>query len=910
MSLGARCNECGATLPADSAGGLCGQCLLRLALENADAPDGGQVPPVEPESNQVGTEKTTLVVRPSPTEKAGDRISRYKLLQQIGEGGFGVVYMAQQEEPVRRRVALKIIKLGMDTRQVVARFEAERQALALMDHPNVAKVLDGGATETGRPFFVMELVHGIKITEYCDQNSLSAPQRLELFMQVCRAIQHAHQKGIIHRDIKPSNILVALQDGVPVPKIIDFGIAKATQQELTEQTVFTQFGQFLGTPAYMSPEQAEMSGLDVDTRSDIYSLGVLLYELLTGKTPFDNQELLAAGLEEMRRRIREKEPARPSTRLNAMLKEELTTTAKRRHVEAPKLLKLVRGDLDWIVMKCLEKDRTRRYETANGLAMDLLRYLEQEPVVARPPSRLYRFQKLVRRNKVLFGAAAATGAALVVGLGIANWSLVREREAHRQAHTEAAKSRRAFQFLQAMLNGVGPSKARGRDTEMLREILDDTARSVGTDLKQEPEVEAEVRNTLGDVYLALGEHEKAETMIEAALAIRRKVLGNRHPDVAASLNSVGNVLSARGQLTNAETAYREALEIRKKSFGAESAEVATILNDLGAVLELQFRLSEAEDTERRALALRLKLFPHEHSSIAETLNNLGSILLRQGRYAEVESILRTNLSMLPKLVGPIHPQVADTLNNLGFVLQKEGKLAEAEERLSQALEMERQLHGPEHPLLADCLANLANVLRDQGKPAAAEPLYRNALAMRRNIYGENNRYVVASLNTLARLLRDEGKLPEAEQFAFEATEAARVVFGPTDSGMGTALDGLASVLYQEHKLDPAEVAARQCLDIFEKETPDHWQTFEARVLLGGILLAQKKHSDAEPLLLSGYEGLEKRKAKIPAEWRPRLKQAAQSLVDLYEATDRPDQAASWKERLKVFDKAPEPKGSL
>src|SRR5688572_5260110 len=307
--------------------------------------------------------KRTPLIRSTAliTEKPGDKIGRYKLLQQLGEGGCGVVYMAEQEEPVRRRVALKIIKLGMDTKSVIARFEVERQALAMMDHPNIAKVFDGGATSTGRPYFVMELVRGVRITEYCDQNNLSTRQRLELFIQVCQAIQHAHQKGVIHRDIKPSNILVTLHDSKPVPKVIDFGIAKAVEQRLTDKTLFTQFAAFIGTPTYMSPEQAEMSGLDMDTRSDIYSLGVLLYELLTGKTPFDAEVLMGATIEQCRRTIREEEPARPSNRLATMSKPELTTTANRRRIEAPTLISSLRGDLDWIVMKCLEKDRTRRY---------------------------------------------------------------------------------------------------------------------------------------------------------------------------------------------------------------------------------------------------------------------------------------------------------------------------------------------------------------------------------------------------------------------------------------------------------------------------------------------------------------------------------------------------------------------
>jgi tRNA A-37 threonylcarbamoyl transferase component Bud32/tetratricopeptide (TPR) repeat protein len=366
-------------------------------------------------------------------EAVGQMLGRYKLLEKVGEGGCGVVYVAEQTQPVRRRVALKVIKLGMDTKAVVARFEAERQALAMMDHPNIAKVLDAGATETGRPYFVMELVRGIRITEYCDQNNLSTKERLDLFIQVCHAIQHAHQKGIIHRDIKPSNILVTLHDGVPVPKVIDFGIAKATEGRLTDATVYTQLHQFIGTPAYMSPEQAEMSGLDVDTRSDIYSLGVLIYELLTGRTPFDAKELMAQGIDAMRKTIREREPERPSTKLATLQGEDLTTTARRRASEAPKLIHMLKGDLDWIVMKALEKDRTRRFETANALAADVHRYLKSEPVVARPPTSVYRFQKLVRRNKTVFAAMGAVAAALIFGFVVSLYLFVREREAHQRA---------------------------------------------------------------------------------------------------------------------------------------------------------------------------------------------------------------------------------------------------------------------------------------------------------------------------------------------------------------------------------------------------------------------------------------------------------------------------------------------
>ena len=483
----------------------------------------------------------------------GSRIGPYQLLEIIGEGGCGTVYLARQENPVRRQVALKVIKLGMDTRNVIARFEAERQALAMMDHPNIARVLDAGATETGRPYFVMELVHGVKVTTYCDENHLETRPRLDLFIQICGAIQHAHQKGIVHRDIKPSNILVTMLDGKAVPKVIDFGIAKATGGErLTDNTLFTACEQFVGTPAYMSPEQAQMSGLDVDTRSDIYSLGVLLYELLTGRPPFEQAELLKSGLDEMRRTLLEREPHRPSTRLDALRADELTQTALQRHVEPLKLKSLLSGDLDWIVMKALEKDRNRRYQTANGLGMDVLRYLHNEPVFARPPSRLYRLQKLVRRNQAAFLAVAAVSLALIAGFGTSTWLFFKEREARREQarlretaeRARAAETRlRTEADARAKITQAALWLNRGQPVEA--DALVDKIQIPVT----EPSLEAAgVFRTLGDWNIQQGRWEAAASRLLQMVRASQVDKSDMTDQATRDLLRVGPALVVAGQL--------------------------------------------------------------------------------------------------------------------------------------------------------------------------------------------------------------------------------------------------------------------------------------------------------------------------------------------------------------------------
>jgi tetratricopeptide (TPR) repeat protein/tRNA A-37 threonylcarbamoyl transferase component Bud32 len=704
---------------------------------------------------------------------------------------MGAVYVAEQTEPVRRRVALKVMKPGIDTRQVVARFEAERQALAVMDHPNIAKVLDGGASETGRPYFVMELVRGVPITAYCDMHRLSTRDRLALFIPVCQAVQHAHQKGVIHRDLKPSNVMVAVQDDRPVPKVIDFGIAKAVSQPLTERTLVTDYGQVIGTPAYMSPEQAEASNLDVDTRTDIYSLGVMLYELLVGRLPLDPQEL---GIHAFFAQLvmRDTSPPTPSGRLSTLGGDQ-SSIASSRQTDASALRKELKGDLDWVVMKAMDPDRTRRYETVNGLAVDLQRYLNDEPVAARPPSAGYRLAKFVKRHRAVVVAGAAAAAALVIGASLATLGLVRARRAEAVARQEAETVRQVADFLVGLFKVSDPGEARG-NTITAREILDKGAQQITTELGSQPAVQARLMQTMGQVYSELGLYDAARPLLERAVALRQTL---RDPDqlgLAAGLTDLASVARRQGTFAQAESLYHRALAIREAALGPDHPDVAAVLNGLGGLLFTEGKYGEAEPILKRAMAVRENALGPNAPELGSTVRNLGALYWAQKRYADAEAYLQRALDIYQRAYGPEHLEVAASLNNLGAVLWTEKKYAQAEPLYARAQQIYEKMLGPEHPDVASVLNNLGELAWAQKKYAEAEPLFRRSLDIKRKVLKPDHPSIAVSWNGLANVLRDEGRYREAEALYQQALALRERMLGPNHSAVAETLRAYAELL--------------------------------------------------------------------------------------------------------------------
>jgi len=879
-------------------------------------------------------DRTELTQAMSPEETSGTVIGRYHLLQKIGEGGMGEVWLAEQKEPVRRRVALKLIKAGMDTREVVARFESERQALALMDHPAIAKVLDAGSTPQGAPYFVMEYVAGVPITTYCDNHRLSTRDRLELFMHVCEGVQHAHQKAIIHRDLKPSNILVTAVDGHPAPKIIDFGVAKALTQKLTADTMFTRVGAMIGTPEYMSPEQALSSGEDIDTRTDVYSLGIIFYELLAGVHPID---LRKVAFEEFLRRLREDDPPKLSTKFRAQDPATSTDLARKRHTEPPALVKQMRGDLDSIALKALEKDRARRYGSPSDFALDIARYLNNEPVLAVPPSVAYRTRKFARRYRVALITACAFALVLIAAAVISIRQSIR-------ANREAAVAQAVNDFLQndvlaqaSASKQAGPSAKPDPDLKV-RTALDRAAQRITGKFDRQPEVEASIRDTMGQTYVDLGlypearkqleraldlhrrllgaenpktiktmsrlgrtamlqgKYPEAETLLGQAMEIERRVLGPAHPDTLYSMNNLANVYYSQGKYPQAEALDSQTLEIRRRVLGPEHPDTLSSMNNLASVYYSQGKYPQAEALDSQTLEMMRRVLGPEHPETLTTMVNLANVYSSQGKYPQAEALDSQTLEIQRRVLGPEHPDTLTMMNSLAADYSSQGKYAQAEALFSQTLEIQRRVLGPEHPETLGSMGNLADVYDYQGKYAQAEALYSQTLGIARRVLGPEHPNTLGFLTDFASMYQHQGKYALAQTYAAQALAGRRHALGPEHPDTMASAADLALAYISQGKFAESEPLAREAMEFNRKKQPDDWQGFRAETLLGASLAGQKKYVDAEPLLLEGYQGMVARKDKIEvANWY-HLDRAREWIVQLYQAWGKPGKAAEWKKK--------------
>jgi eukaryotic-like serine/threonine-protein kinase len=800
------------------------------------------VPPEDPGASARGESDLGTTQPMGPDETVGAVIGRYRLLQKIGEGGMGEVWLAEQKEPVRRRVAVKLIKAGMNTREVIARFESERQALALMEHPAIAKVLDAGATPEGAPYFVMEYFAGVPITTYCDSHRLSTRERLELFMHVCQGVQHAHQKAIIHRDLKPSNILVMEVDGKPAPKIIDFGVAKALTQKLTADTMFTRLGALIGTPEYMSPEQARSSGEDIDTRTDIYSLGIILYELLAGVPPLDLRKI---AFEEFLRRLREEEPPKPSTKIRTQDHATSTTVAHKRQTEPLALAKQIRGDLDSIALKALEKDRSRRYGTPSDFAADIARYLNNEPVTAVPPSFNYRAGKFVRRYRVALATACAFVLVLVTAAGVSIRQSLR-------ANSEAAVANAVTDFLQHdLLAQASAATQSGPNTKpdpdlKVRTVLDRAAARIPGKFDRQPEVEAVVRETIGQTYIDLGQFPDARTQLERALEVERRALGAEHPKTLRTMSRLGCLTYLQGRNPEAEALLDRTLKIQRRVMGPEHPDTLRSMFYLAVTYEEQSKFPQAEALEGQTLEIQRRVLGPEHLDTTTSMGELASIYAEQGKYPQAEALNSQALEIQRRVLDPEHPRTLSTMTQLGLDYQRENKYAQAETLDSQLLEIRRRVQGPEHPDTVGALGNLASVYSDEGKSEQAEALDRQTLDIHRRVLGPEHPLALAAANNLALVYHDEGKYEQAEALQNEVLEVRRRTLGAEHARTLSSMSNLAQTLASEGKYAEAEPLFKQALEVQRRVVgPEHPRTLLTSSNLANMYQRQGNFALAE-----------------------------------------------------------------
>lgn len=821
-------------------------------------------------------------------EKPGARIGRYKLLRVLGEGGMGTVYLAQQEKPVKRQVALKIIKPGMDSKRVIARFEAEQQTLALIEHSNVARVHDAGLTTSGRPYFVMEYIRGIPITEHCDKHKLTVEERLALFLHICEAVQHAHQKGVIHRDLKPSNILVTIEDNEAVPKVIDFGVARSVSQSLTERTFYTEQGQLIGTPEYMSPEQADRGNLDVDTRTDIYSLGVVLYELLAGVLPFDPQTFREVGIDQIHKVIRETDPKKPSTRLSETSVEESKESARRRKTNAKALQRRLHGDLDWITLKAMEKDRTRRYGSAGELAADVRRHLNHEPVLAGPPSTVYKIKKFVRRNRALVTGIAAVLAVLIAGVVVSMLFAIGQARARAEAQAVS-------DFLQkSVLQSLDLWDMRGKEITV-RSILDAASQGLEGKLAGEPLVEASIRWTLASSYTWLGLYEPAELHAKRALEIRRAQLGADHLATLLSVYELGWLYFYQSRYNEAAPLLANALEGMKPVLNEERGSRLYCTATLGWVYNMQGRFPEAEQLFKGGLATIRRVWGEKNEHSPTFLQGLGFAYRMQGRYEEAERLFNRGLEISRRVRGEQDWETLNLMHNFGELCWELGRYDQAEQSLVKALDGKRRILREQHSSTLWVMGSLGRLYHSQGRYDQAESLFVKALDTGRRTVGEAHMWSLYSMAGLGTLYVSQGRYDRAEPLLAKALEIERRVLGEENWTTLKVINTLAKMYTAQGRYKEAEKTFLQVLESRKNKLgPDHTHTLESKNDLGVLYEKQARYDEAENLLLEALKG---RRLKL-GDTHPHTIESLNNLIELYEAWGKPGKAEEWRAKLK------------